>query len=116
EPYDLVTFHGLQQAERVGARVVFFTWQNLQRRLPPPFTLFQHAVFRKAAGALAGNAEAAGILRARGWRGPTELLPQFGVDESVFAPAQFKRPDDGVLRIGYAGRLVPEKGLPTLLE
>lgn len=116
EPYDFVTFHGARLAHRVGAKVVFFTWQNLRRRLPPPFTLFQRSIFRQAAGALAGNAEAISILRERGWQGPTELLPQFGVDETLFCPAPETSKDASSFHIGYAGRLVPEKGLPVLLE
>src|SRR5207248_917934 len=114
--YDLVTWHGARLARRSGARVVFFTWQNLRRRLPPPFTLFQQTVFSTASGALAGNPEACDILRERGWRGPTVLLPQFGVDESAFTPSPEPRPADRPFTIGYAGRLAPEKGLPTLLD
>ncbi len=116
EPYDLVTWHGARLARRAGAAAVFFTWQNLRRRLPPPFSLFQRHVFSVARGALAGNREAVDILRERGWRGPTELLPQFGVDEAAFRPDAGPRPAGRPFTIGYAGRLVPEKGLPTLLD
>lgn len=129
EPYDLVTFHALRAAQRSGARTLFFTWQNLRRRLPPPFRWFLSQVLRRSDGAIAGNAEAQTILRERSYGGPTAVIPQFGVDEVVFTPDQ--RASSGpehsalstqhsalssALRIGYAGRLVPEKGLPVLLR
>ncbi|MCX6021009.1 MAG: glycosyltransferase [Chloroflexi bacterium] len=115
EPYDFVTFHGLRFARRANAAVVFFTWQNLRRTLPFPFTYFMGSAFKRAAGALAGNREAAAILHERGWRGPTEVIPQFGVDEEAFRPTDGPRPDRP-FTIGYAGRLASEKGLPTLLD
>lgn len=117
EPYDLVTFHALRTAQRRGARTVFFTWQNLRRRLPPPFSWLLSYVLNRAGGALAGNAEAQVILRERGYRGPIALVPQFGVDESVFTPNTSEGGwPASPLRIGYAGRFVPEKGLPVLLR
>ncbi|MBI4499166.1 MAG: glycosyltransferase family 4 protein [Chloroflexi bacterium] len=117
EPYDLVTFHALRIARRSGARTVFFTWQNLRRRLPPPFTWFLAFALNHTDAAIAGNTAAAAILRDRGYRGPLALIPQFGVDEAVFTPAcRSEGREQGPLRIGYAGRLVPEKGLPVLLH
>lgn len=115
EPYDFVTFHGLRIARRANAAVVFFTWQNLRRRLPFPFTYFMGSAFKRSAGALAGNQEAADILKERGWSGPTEVIPQFGVDEQAFRLPDGPRPNRP-FTIGYAGRLTPEKGLPTLMD
>jgi glycosyltransferase involved in cell wall biosynthesis len=44
------------------------------------------------------------------------VLPQFGVDPSIFTPASTSRTADAPLRIGYAGGLLPEKGLDLLLQ
>src|SRR5205823_906540 len=41
EPYDLVSFLALRAARRAGVPLVFFTWQNLARRWPPPFRWFE---------------------------------------------------------------------------
>ena len=129
EPYNLATWLALRQGQAVGARCLFFTWQNLVRRFPPPFDHFERASFRRASHAIAGNPTAAEVLRAKGYRGPVTVIPQFGVDPSIFSP----RPVDAhtptqngdsssfVLRpssfiIGYAGRLVPEKGVDVLLR
>jgi glycosyltransferase involved in cell wall biosynthesis len=117
EPYDLVTFHALRASKRRGARTLFFTWQNLHRTLPPPFRWFLSHVLHNADGALAGNAEAQTILGNRGYRGPVDVIPQFGVDETVFSPlSEEERGEPEMLRIGYAGRLVPEKGVSVLLR
>ncbi len=45
EPYNLATWLALRQGQAVGARCLFFTWQNLIRRFPPPFDHFERASF-----------------------------------------------------------------------
>lgn len=125
EPYNTATWLGLRAAARLGIPSLFFTWQNIQRRYPPPFSWMEQANYRRAAAAIAGNAEAADVLRAKGARGPIYVLPQFGVDAELFAPAennraasatQDGRAQDATLRIGYAGGLLAEKGLDVLLR
>jgi len=121
EPYNLATWLALKQGQAVGARCLFFTWQNLVRRFPPPFDHFERASFHRAIQVIAGNPTAAGVLRAKGYRGLITVIPQFGVDPGIFSP----RPVDAhtptqngnpsAFVIGYAGRLVPEKGLDVLL-
>ncbi len=119
EPYNLATFLSTREALAAGARPIFFTWQNLERRYPPPFRWFEQWVFRHAAHAIAGNAEARDVLRRKRYHGPIAVIPQFGVDPELFTPAD-PRPHapeiDPVFKIGYAGRLVEEKGLFVLLE
>lgn len=124
EPYNLATWHALRLGRTVGARCLFFTWQNLERRYPWPFRHFEAANYRRASHAIAGNQAAASVLRAKGYRGPLAVIPQFGVDPDLFSPTPPADPD-GVTRqpertprftIGYAGRLVPEKGIDILLQ
>lgn len=115
EPYNLATYLGLRAARRAGARGIFFTWQNLRRRYPPPFRNMEQAVFRMADHAIAGSRAAADVLRWKGYGGPLTVIPQFGVDTRIFTPPA-RREESDALRIGYAGRLVPEKGVGVLLE
>lgn len=115
EPYDLVTVHALRASRRRGARVVFFTWQNLWRTLPPPFGLMERYTLARAQGAIAGSAEAADNLRRKGYTGHLAIIPQFGVDPEVFRPLQEEAPPRP-FTVGFAGRLVREKGLHVLLE
>jgi glycosyltransferase involved in cell wall biosynthesis len=113
EPYNLATALGVRAARKIGARVVFFTWQNLLRRYPPPFNLFEKLAFRASSYAIAGNAEAVAVLRAKGYRGPARVIPQFGIDPDLFAPGA---PSDGPPTIGFIARLVEEKGIFVLLD
>jgi glycosyltransferase involved in cell wall biosynthesis len=114
EPYNLATWHALTAAARVGARSLFFTWQNLPRRYPWPFRRMEQINYRRAAYAIAGNQDAVGVLRGKGYTGPVTVIPQFGVDPELFAPGP--RPEHPAFIIGYAGRLVPEKGVDVLLR
>ncbi len=127
EAYNLATLLGVRAANRVGARSVFFTWQNLMRRYPPPFNLFEQYVFRNAAHAIAGSSEALRVLRSKGFTGAASVIPQFGVDPELFvagparrAPARAEPAEGraGETRpvIGFVARLVEEKGIFVLLD
>lgn len=113
EPYNVATWLALRAARSSGIRSIFFTWQNLYRRYPWPFAKLEQANYRRAAMAIAGNQAAADVLRRKGFRGEIAVIPQFGVDPLVFAPVHT---DTAELRIGYAGGLLPEKGIDLLLR
>ena len=113
EPYNLATYLAMRAARRLGARTVFFTWQNLLRRYPIPFRNLEGYVYRHADAAMAGNQDAAQVLQQKGYTGPLRVIPQFGVDPRLFHPPD-QPPRDRPLTIGYAGRLVEQKGLGTL--
>lgn len=115
EPYNLSTFQATWLGRRVGARVLFFSWQNLDRLYPPPFSWMQSYVFRHATYGLAGNQDAVRVLRAKGYKGKLAIIPQFGVDPDIFKPAP-RRANGGGFAIGYVGRLVEEKGVDILLR
>ena len=115
EPYNLATLLALRAARSIGARSLFFSWQNLQRRYPPPFNLIERYVLSHVDAALAGNRDAVQVWRAKGYRGPIEVIPQFGVDPIAFAP-QPRDQTAGPLVIGCAGRFVEEKGADLLLR
>lgn len=120
EPYNLATFLALRAARRADAKAVFFTWQNLLRRYPPPFGWIESYVLRNVDYAMAGNAEAVQVLRAKNYRGGVRVIPQFGIDPDTFTPHSTieptHQPTKQPFRIGYAGRLVPEKGVDVLLR
>jgi glycosyltransferase involved in cell wall biosynthesis len=131
EPYNLATFQAMWLAQSAGARTVVFTWQNLLRRYPPPFSLMEQYVLKRADALLVGNSEAAQVWQRKGYHGPIHLIPQFGVDPaiyyrrervsrrgkvSVFKQRNTRFPSQPALVIGYVGRLVEEKGLEILLQ
>ncbi|CAN5525241.1 glycosyltransferase family 4 protein [soil metagenome] len=115
EPYNLATWLGLRAAQRVGAVGTFFTWQNLHRRYPPPFCWLEQANYRRTPVAIAGNLDAATVLQQKGYQGEIAIIPQFGVDPEIFYPPAPVTPS-ATLRIGYAGGLLPEKGVELLLR
>lgn len=114
EPYNLATWLAIRAAGSVGARRIFFTWQNIDRRLPVPFSLMEAQNYRLADGAIAGSQDAEGVLRAKGFRRPVAIVPQFGIDPELFRPGE--RSTDQPFTIGYVGRLVRTKGIDLLLR
>lgn len=124
EPYNLATFQALWLARRSGARALWFTWQNLNRRYPLPFRLIESYNIDRADYAIAGSEGAAEVWRQKGYAGPTAIIPQFGVDPELFRPSDRGPLERMALRrdaargftVAYVGRLVPEKGVDLLIE
>jgi len=114
EPYNVATWLGLRAARSIGAKSTFFTWQNLYRRYPAPFRWIEQQNYKLAPVAIVGNQAAGEVLRRKGYQGQIEPIPQFGVDPALFTPPEQR--DGSVLRIGYAGGLLPEKGIDLLLR
>ena len=114
EPYNLATWQALHHARRVGAKSLFFSWQNILRAYPPPFSWGEGWAVRQADYALAGTDGAANVLRKKGYSGRLATIPQFGTSPELFKPA-LNRPERP-FTIGFVGRLVPEKGLHILLR
>ncbi len=114
EPFNLSTFLAARAGQWVADKMLFFTWANIRKRIPPPFSWFRKSVYRWCSGAIAGNLDAAAILNETGFRGTVAVIPQFGVDMTLF-PYR-KRRFAPPFRVGYMGRLVPEKGVDLLLR
>jgi glycosyltransferase involved in cell wall biosynthesis len=115
EPYNLATLLALVAARRVRAKTLFFTWQNILRRYPPPFSLMESYVLRHSDYAIAGNADAVQVLRAKNYRGAVQVIPQFGVDPELFQPST-QSPNRPFSIGSGVGRLVEEKGVDILLR
>jgi glycosyltransferase involved in cell wall biosynthesis len=75
-------------------------------------------VFRRADLGIAGNQDAAAIVREKGFRGILEVIPQFGIDPELFSPNgdDHSRADQDPFTIGFAGRLIQAKGLGVLMQ
>ncbi len=116
EPYNLATWLGLRQARAMGAKTLFFSWQNLIRRYPPPFRQMEQYVLRHADYAIMGNQAAVQVWRAKGYQGPLEVIPQFGVDPTHFHPPTASPMRQTVVIGSASRRLVAEKGLDLLLH
>src|SRR5262249_8191729 len=82
---------------------------------PLPFALGERYVLHGVDYAIAGTDSAAAVWRAKGYRGPLAVIPQFGVDPELFSLVE-RRPSGRSFVIGYVGRLVPEKGVDVLIR
>lgn len=121
EHYSAVTYQAARLAQKYGVPSLFFTWQNLFKRYPWPFSGIERFVFAHSVGAIAGNHEAEAVLRAKGYDRPVAVIPQFGTDPEVFKPlgGSALRQELGIqnqIVLGYVGRLIPEKGLDVLRD
>lgn len=113
EPYNAAAWQLFWHAKRVKAKTVVFTWQNIAKCYPPPFSLGEAWLLRGMDVLLAGTQSAADVWREKGYTGRIDVIPQFGTDPSLFTPAP--RPER-LFTIGYFGRLVEEKGVAVLLD
>jgi glycosyltransferase involved in cell wall biosynthesis len=122
EPYNFATWLALRQAQAFArqqgqrCRTLFFSWQNLLKRYPWPFSMMERQVLRGVDYGLVGNNASAEVWRAKDYRGPLKVIPQFGVSPELFQPPTEVRSSERVI-IGCANRrLAPEKGTHLLLE
>lgn len=104
------------------AKNVFFTWWNLPYSLKFPISLLESYNLNNTHGIVVGNKDGVDILRERGYKGPMVIMPQLGVDESLFKPqtqpelANQLGIQQSDFVVGFVGRFVEEKGLLTLVE
>jgi L-malate glycosyltransferase len=104
------------------AKNVFFTWWNLPYQLKFPISALEAYNLRHTHGLVVGNQDGADILRDRGYTAPYQVMPQLGVDETLFRPqpqpdlAQALAISSDAFVVGYCGRFVAEKGLLTLCD
>ena len=124
EPYVMAS---AQIARRLqpGARFVPATFQNISKRYPPPIGRIERHVMSRADGWIAFGQTVYDALHDRpGYSHKPSRVLSPGVDTETFRPDPIARAstrnrlgwraDEPV--VGFAGRLVEEKGLDTLLH
>jgi len=118
EPYNFATFQAMHFSQQYKAQALFFAFQNLYRSYPPPFRQLERYNYSHAATAIAGNQDAAEVLKRKGYRGTLHIIRQFGIDPDIYkrATPYHERAEGAPFTLGFAGRLVEQKGLPTLIE
>lgn len=115
EAFSLVAFECAALCSRLGIPFSLFCWENVEHPLGLARRWTRAYVARRAALAVAGNRGAASLLQKWGYRGPSIVAPQLGVDTVRFSP-QLRTPTDGHFRVGFVGRLVPGKGVDLLIR
>ncbi|MGB0562844.1 MAG: hormogonium polysaccharide biosynthesis glycosyltransferase HpsO [Spirulinaceae cyanobacterium] len=104
------------------AKNCFFTWWNLPYTNTFPVSLLERYNLANTQGLVAGNQDGLEILRQHGYRRAATVLPQLGVDETIFQPEPQPKLRDQLgippeqFVVGFVGRFVIEKGLITLVQ
>ncbi|MEA5511466.1 hormogonium polysaccharide biosynthesis glycosyltransferase HpsO [Crocosphaera sp. UHCC 0190] len=112
----------LNRGLNLKAKNLFFTWWNLPYASKFPIALLEQYNLKNTDGLVAGNQDAADILQDHGYNKAVQVMPQLGVDETLFSPQKQPelanelgiKPEEFV--IGFVGRFVTEKGILTLLK
>lgn len=112
EPFSLATRQWLRAAGDLPC--VAYAAQNVDKRFPPPFAQFERAALSRLAGISPCSAQAASVVRGKGFAGIIEVLP-LGWDAAAYHPGEQSTGDDPLL-LGLVGRLVPEKGVLDALH
>jgi L-malate glycosyltransferase len=101
-------------------KAVFFTWWNLPYHARWPLREVERFNLSETQGAVAGNQDAANILRDHSYGGPLTVLPQLGVDTDEYRPIDAAGLCQQLglteFTVGYVGRFVEEKGIRVLLQ
>lgn len=124
EPYSLSAWQAALPWFRARRPALgFYAAQNLYKKYPLPIRLFERMVFRRADFATPITNDVEAVLRRRGYRGASTVIP-LGVDFDLYGTAGAESvqalrrplvaPDEPLL--GYVGRFAEEKGLETLLH
>jgi glycosyltransferase involved in cell wall biosynthesis len=111
-PFTRAAADVLQAARRAEVPFVVLAQDNVERPAPWLARSRRRRAFARARGVIATSGHAAGIVRRCAPAVPVAVIPQFG----VAVPSQPEHAYHEGLAIGYVGRLVPEKGLNTLLD
>jgi glycosyltransferase involved in cell wall biosynthesis len=103
------------------AKLIAFTWENLFYRQPGVRHHLERLALARLDYLLAGSTTTAQVFQRKGYKGPMKVLPNVGIDSEHFAP----RPQPDLRQslglgdrfvVGFAGRLVPEKGCEDLMR
>lgn len=102
----------------IKAKSIFFTWLNWQPSLSLKhrffFTPIEKINLERADGAIVGNHDAQIILQKKGFKKPILILPQLGVNTSLFYPKE--RQSRPCFYLGFVGRITEEKGILHLFN
>jgi glycosyltransferase involved in cell wall biosynthesis len=123
EPWALVSGQACWLRNRLlpGTKIISETEQNIDKVLPWPFEKLRDYSLRNADFAVGRSAGAVKVLRAKGYSGPAEIVPN-AVDAQLFQPMDRQACrkklglDSEAFIVGYVGRLVEEKGLTDAVE
>ena len=95
--------------------VTAFTWENINKPWGLPFMFYLNRTLKNIRAFQCGNEEAANVLRQQGYKGMIDIFPQLGVSLADYKE-RIPRGENEGLRVGYIGRLVPQKGVADIIN
>lgn len=126
EPYSLtalfgaVTFFFARLMAGPGRRnqrrplFLLYGFQNIYKNFALPLRWLQSMMFRLADGIFVAGKEHELVLRRHGYKGTCLKFPMWFDPEVFFYPENTN--PHGPIRVGYAGSLLPEKGISQVLD
>jgi len=113
EPFSVAGFQWARAAWRSAIPFGLQAAENLDRPMPGAAVKMRGWTLRRAAFVAARSPTAASLVRRWGAVGRVEVVPH---PVPAWAPRARRQPGDGIFTVGYAGRLVEEKGISDLVE
>jgi len=116
DPHSLVAWQVLGIQAIMSFQTIITLRQNILKRYPFPFSLIERGLFRSTSAAAVTSEECLAVAREKHYRQPATVV-HYPIDVEAFRPGEPPPPlGDRPLRVGYAGRLVPEKGVADLIH
>lgn len=115
EPFSLMGWLSVYWCKRIvpNVSVMLFSYQDIRKRYPIPFRWMEKFVFKNVDRMLVSNTKAGRVIEQKGYRRLWDILPSpVNLDRFTYNEPTYQ---GGLFTLGYAGRLVNEKGLDTLL-
>jgi glycosyltransferase involved in cell wall biosynthesis len=94
--------------------VVMYTAQNVDKRYPPPFSVYERRAHRRVAALYPCSRQAASVARGKGFAGLIDVIP-LGYDPQLFHEGE-QSLDDDELVLALFGRFLPEKGVRDAVQ
>lgn len=122
EPYAVTALLGwlalwgarvLTMGQSPRPKILLFGFQNIFKRFSLPIRLIQALMFRVCDGVFVAGVEHEDVIRRHGYRGACIRFPMW-IDPKLYGSVA--KPAGSKIRIGYAGSLLPEKGIAEVLD
>lgn len=119
EPWSLSALQFALSGEKIGAKILFRSSQNIFKQHPLPFSIFERIVFRISSCAVVRSEEIKKILRKKGYLKRIFVIPH-AVERKRFCSRDTsvlrEKLDLNSLVVGYVGRLTEEKGVADFVQ
>ncbi len=115
EPFSLMGWLSVYWCKRCvpNIPVVLFSYQDILKRFPPPFGWMENFVIKNADRILVSNTQVGRVMEEKGYFRLWDTLPSpVNLERFTYREPRY---NGGLFTLGYAGRLVDEKGLDTIL-